>query len=61
MNVPGSGLPRLAVPLTPFDMLRACPVLDTGTSGKRGPLMALTCPFVVSMSNHVNGHDDDGV
>jgi hypothetical protein len=53
MNAPGSGLPRPAVPLTPFDMLR--------TSGKRGPLMALTCPFVVSMSNHVNGHDDDGV
>ena len=54
MNAPGSGLPRPAVPLTPFDMLR--------TSGKRGPFMAITCPFVVSMSNlFVNGRDDDGV
>ena len=61
MNDPGSGLPHHAVPLTPFYMLRACPVLDTGTNGKRGTLMAITCPFVVSMSNHVNGRDDDGV
>ncbi len=61
MNVPGSDLPRPAVPLTPFDILRACPVLDTGTNGTRGPLMALTCQFVANMSNHMSGHDDDGV
>ena len=61
MNDPGSGLPRPAVPLTPFYMLRACHVLDTGANGKRGPLMALTCQFVANMSNHMSGHDDDGV
>ena len=61
MNASGSGQPRPAVPLTPFYILRACPVLDTGTNGKRGRLMALTCPFVVSMSNHISGHDDNGV